>query len=55
MKDTEYLRKGRSIKTLNTGSIETHDSIALAKKASRALQGSSLGSGLVRVVDKFPK
>jgi hypothetical protein len=45
---TEYVRKRATIRNLETGKVETFDSIAAAKRKSRELQGNDLGSGLVK-------
>lgn len=47
---TRYTRKGAVITDLESQEVQTHKSINQAKKASRALQGSTLGQGLVKVL-----
>ena len=45
---TEYVRKGRTIRTIKTGEVETFKTIAAAKRKSRELQGKNLGNGLLK-------
>lgn len=49
MKDAKYERKGKTIKDLESNESKTYDSINLAKKDSRSLQGTS-GDGTLRVI-----
>lgn len=46
--ETKYVRKGRTIRTIKTGEVETFTTIAAAKRKSRQLQGADLGRGLLR-------
>jgi len=45
---TEYVRRGRTIRTIKTGAVETFKTIAAATRQSRQLQGTNLGNGLLK-------
>jgi phage terminase small subunit len=47
---TEYVRKGATIRNLESDEVTTHPSINAAKRASRELQKGALGLGRVRVL-----
>ena len=52
---TGYIRVGRAILNIETDVITSFFSNNAAKKYSCALQGDSLGRGLVILADNFPK
>lgn len=48
MKEAKFTRTKNRIENLETGEVKIFDSINLAKKESWRLQGSALGSGVLR-------
>ena len=45
--ETKYVRRGRTIYSVDTNQVETFESINAAKRKSRELQGDDLGRGIL--------